>query len=209
MTDDVDFPPPPSPPCTAPLFLQTFWNKTCATFTWLLYIMAPLVKCQGLFNRRRFFLTTLSALLAEAFVRSFFFAPPPIRLLFIIIQIKLSLCPWPLSLFSYVLQRLFFSLRSYSISCECLSAHVVRIDTCFMYLPGKAIFQITLRCAHSTFLFQRSYISSAFWPALSPRQFSHRKRKKKSAESAKLFHLEVELEVLKGLACNSLTVKIL
>lgn len=44
---------------------------------------------------------------------------------------------------------------------ECLSAHVVRADTCFMYLPGKAIFQKTLRCAHSTFLFQRSYISSA------------------------------------------------
>lgn len=44
---------------------------------------------------------------------------------------------------------------------ECLSAHIVRADTCFMYLPGKAIFQKTLRCAHSTFLFQRSYISSA------------------------------------------------
>ena len=44
----------------------------------------------------------------------------------------------------------------------CLLAHIVRTDTCFMYLPGKAIFQITLSCAHSTFLFQCSYISSAF-----------------------------------------------
>lgn len=31
-----------------------------------------------------------------------------------------------------------------------------------MYLPAKVIFQITLCCAHSTFLFQCSYISSAF-----------------------------------------------
>lgn len=45
----------------------------------------------------------------------------------------------------------------------------------------------------------------SFWPLLSPRQFSQRK----NAESATLFHLEVKLEVLKGLACNPPTIKIL
>lgn len=36
----------PGPP---PLFLQTFWNKTCATFTWLLYIMGPSAEVKELF----------------------------------------------------------------------------------------------------------------------------------------------------------------
>lgn len=39
----------------------------------------------------------------------------------------------------------------------------------------------------------------SFWPPLSPRQFSQ----SKTAESAKRFHLEVNLEVLHDLACNS------
>lgn len=47
----------PGPP---PLFLQTFWNKTCATFTWLLYITALWLKSRSfflsssLFIQRRF-----------------------------------------------------------------------------------------------------------------------------------------------------------
>lgn len=86
-----------------------------------------------------------------------------------------------------------------------LSTHIVGIDTCFMYLPGKAIFQITLSWAHSTFYFPKLIHFSSFWPLLSPWQFSQRK----TAESAKLFNLEVELEVLKGIACDSQTMKIL
>lgn len=86
----------------------------------------------------------------------------------------------------------------HSITCECLSAHIVGTDACFMYLPGKAIFQIMLSCTHSFFSFPALIYFFSFWPLLSPRQFSPRK----TAESATSFHSEVKLEVLKSLACN-------
>lgn len=120
---------------------------------------------------------------------------PPARLIFRK-HIWSFLCFWPLDGFR-VVERL-------CISCESL-CHVVGIDTCFMYLPGKAIFQITLSWAHSTFSFPTLIYFSSSWPLLSPRQFSQRK----TAESAKLFYLEVELEVLKSIACDSQTLKIL
>lgn len=68
-------------------------------------------------------------------------------------------CLWPLNVYNMCFRgSLVCGLQHY----VCLLAHIVRTDTCFMYLPGKAIFQIMLSCAHSTFCFQRSYISSAF-----------------------------------------------
>lgn len=97
--------------------------------------------------------------------------------------LKCFLCSWSLIERKMCFRGSLVCGAVYSIAYECLSAHIVRIDTCQASgIPDN----IVLRPLNFSFPMLIYFFS--FWLPLSPRQFSHRN----TAESARLFHMEEE-----------------